>query len=411
MTSSGYDVAVIGAGPGGLAAAVSAAENGARVVLVDESPQPGGQIWREDLGTPAQDARPWLRRLEQARIDVMSGTSVWQAETAGLLSTSAGRVTASKIILASGARERLLPFPGWTRTGVVGAGGIQALLHAGLEVKDRRVVIAGSGPLLLQVASNLTRHGARVLRIAEQAPLSRLLGFASALGVSKTVQALGLANPRLRTSSWPLEALGSERLEAVKLQIGKDTETHYCDYLAVGFGLTANLELPRALGCDISDGAVTVDDRQQSSISNVYAVGELCGIKGAKGALADGICAGHAVCGMAPPARISRARNRERRFQARLADAFSIRDEVRNLADADTMICRCESVPKSAVAAWSDWHSAKLHTRCGMGLCQGRICGSVTETLFDWGPTSVRPPLSPIPIAAILSDSDKGPEP
>ncbi len=397
------DLAVIGGGPAGLAAAVTAAENGLHVVLVDENPRLGGQIWRSDMGKIPVPARPWMHRLRKARVEILAGSSIWDIETSGRLLTSSGAVQADQILLACGARERLLPFPGWTIPGVLGAGGIQAMMHSGLEVADRRIVIAGSGPLLLQVASGLARHGARVLRISEQAPLRKLLSFSTHLGAAKLLQAISLAHPRFRASSWPLEARGVGRVEQVRLQVGRRVETIACDYLAVGFGLVPNLELARLLGCEIENGAVVVDARQRTSLDHVLAAGEVCGVKGAPGALADGICAGFEAASRTPPLRISRRRDRERLFEAHFAATFALREEVRKLARSDTIICRCEEVEFADVAKSTDWASAKLHSRCGMGLCQGRICGSATEALLGWGPTGVRPPLTPLPIGTVLS--------
>ncbi len=406
-----YDVAVIGGGPAGIAAAVTAAENRCKVVLVDESPRLGGQIWRERLGTVHSAARPWLQRLHQAGVKIFSGTSVLHAKPPGEFLTSSGRVVAKKTILACGAREQFLPFPGWTKIGVLSVGGIQALVHSGLDVKNRRVVIAGTGPLLLQVAWQLRQHGALVLRIAEQTSLTKLRQFSAHLGFRKIMQAITLANYRFRTSAWPLEALGGDRVEGVNLQQGQQTESFSCDFLAVGFGLTPNLELPLALGCQVLGNAVRVDDHQNTTSEGVLAVGEVCGIKGAWGALADGACAGYAAADLSPPPKLIQKRDRERRFGFRLAEAFELRPELRTLAQPCTPICRCENVAFQSVAPFSDWNSAKLKTRCGMGLCQGRICGDTTRSLFGWGPSGVRPPLAPTPIHTLLSTTTlEGPE-
>ncbi len=409
--ASTYDLAVIGGGPGGLAAAATAAELGARVVLVDESPALGGQIWRQNRSRVVPAAQPWLARLEAAGVELRLGTTVWQATPPGNLHTSQGPIRARQTVLACGARELLLPFPGWTLPGVHGVGGLQALVHSGLEVRGRRVVLAGSGPLLLQVAASLTSHGAQVLRVAEQAPLSRLARFSLGLGPGKTWQAVTLANPRFRASSWPLEALGTERLEAVRLQRVGGSEILPCDLLAVGFGLTPNLELPRALGCRIEEGAVAVDEHQRSSVRGVFAVGEVCGIKGAPGALVDGLCAGASAGGTTIARPLLRKRDRQRRFGRLLTRTFSLREEIRQLARSETTLCRCEQVDYASVAAHPDWTSAKLASRCGMGLCQGRICGAATQALFGWGPHGVRPPLTPVPVGALFSHDIPPPPP
>ena len=405
-----YDVAVIGGGPAGIAAAVTAAENGCRVILLDENPRLGGQIWRERLRMAPSAAIPWIQRLRQTRVKILSSTSVLYADPQGEYLTNSGRIRADQTILACGAREKYLPFPGWTKNGVLGIGGIQALVHSGLDVMNRSVVLSGTGPLLLQVAWLLKKHGARVLRIAEQAPLRKLRQFSAHLGFRKGLKAITLANRHFRSSSWSLEALGGDHVEGVRLQIGHRRESFACDFLAVGYGLTPNLELPLALRCKICRGAVLVDDQQRTSSERIFAAGEVCGIKGAQGALADGICAGYAVSNVPPPPKLIKSRDRERLFGAHLAEAFELRQELKKLAPQETVICRCENVTVGGISHCVDWNSAKLSTRCGMGLCQGRICGDATRALFGWGPSGVRPPLSPTPIHTLLSTNTLEPE-
>jgi NADPH-dependent 2,4-dienoyl-CoA reductase/sulfur reductase-like enzyme len=184
------DVAVVGGGPAGIAAAALIAETGRRVAMLDAAPEPGGQIWRHRRGAqPPAVARRWLRRLERSGATVLRESSVVDVRDAaeGRFSLTAERgvspllVNATTLVLATGARERFLPFPGWTLPGVVGVGGAQALLKAGLDVSGRRVVIAGSGPLLLPVAASLAAAGAQVLRVAEQAPPRAVRAFAVGL--------------------------------------------------------------------------------------------------------------------------------------------------------------------------------------------------------------------------------------
>ena len=263
MTHAICDVLVIGAGPAGMAAALAAAEGGAQVLVIDDNPLPGGQIWRDGPGASlppvAQKHRDAL--AGHANIRVCSGARVVDAPAPHELliedATSAWRQPWKKLILCTGARELLLPFPGWTLPGVTGAGALQALIKAGLPVAGERIVIAGSGPLLLAAAASAKHAGATVLRVAEQAPLSSLAGFAMQLvrWPAKAVQAVTLLDKSFRTGSHVLSASGNLRLTSVRLQRGNDVETIDCDRLACGFGLVPNTGLAQFLGCDLSTRA------------------------------------------------------------------------------------------------------------------------------------------------------------
>jgi NADPH-dependent 2,4-dienoyl-CoA reductase/sulfur reductase-like enzyme len=149
---------------------------------------------------------------------------------------------------------------------------------------------------------------------------------------------------------------------------------------------------------------VVVDDEQRTSVEGVFAAGELCSIKGAGGAIAEGICTGRVLAGRPVPAPLHAARKAEREFGQRLASTFDLRREILDLASDDTILCRCEDVRVGDVRTHDGWNSAKLHARCGMGPCQGRICGAATQTLFGWGPTGSRPPLVPVPVGALMNE-------
>src|SRR5215469_16036055 len=181
-----FDVLVIGGGPAGLAAAVRAADRGARIGIVDDNVHLGGQIWRQSLQDgPVLDAAKWLERLQTARVEILAGTRIFDQLEAGVLLAESGddlcQLRHDKLILATGARERFLPFPGWTLPNVMGAGGLQAMVKSGLPVRGKRVVIAGTGPLLLAVASYLRKQGAGIPLICEQASGKKLARFVASL--------------------------------------------------------------------------------------------------------------------------------------------------------------------------------------------------------------------------------------
>jgi NADPH-dependent 2,4-dienoyl-CoA reductase/sulfur reductase-like enzyme len=411
------EIAVVGAGPAGLAAAVHAREASRSVLLVDGGARPGGQIWRH-RHRPPRAARAWLDRLARSGASVLDEANVIDApEPRRLLVERCGKaveIACDSLVLATGARERLLPFPGWTLPGVIGAGAAQALRESGARFAGLRVVVAGSGPLLLAVAAALRRDGARVVGVVEQAPRTRVLGAAAALVLDwrRLAQAVGagaaLAGVPYRTGAWVVEAGGRERLERVLVRNEGCEWSWSCDVLACGFGLVPNLELPRLLGCETSGDAVVVDTSQQTSRRGVFAAGELGGVAGVGHALVTGSIAGSAAAGQRVPAALMRRRARERRFAARMDRCFALRAELRTLARPDTIVCRCEDVSmadvREAAARAPGLRGVKLHTRAGMGPCQGRVCGSALAFLFGFDPDSVRPPLLPVPIA-LLAES------
>lgn len=308
-----------------------------------------------------------------------------------------------KLILATGARERFLPFPGWTLPNVMGAGGLQAMVKGGVPIAGKRVVVAGSGPLLLAVAAYLRKRGAEVALIAEQTDWTRLarFGLAIAREPSKVLQGLSLKwalrGVPYRTGCWPVQALGENRLAEVVLKTTARTWREPCDYLACGFGLVPNIELPVLLGCKIQNGFVAVNEWQETSQPGIYCAGEPNGIGGVDLALIEGQIAGFAAAGLENQARRELpARSQALWLRTGLDQAFALRDELREIATPDTIVCRCEDVPLERMRAHTAWRSAKLQTRCGMGPCQGRICGPAAEFLLGWRQESVRPPIFPV---------------
>jgi len=405
------EVLIIGAGPAGLSAALAAARDGARVVLIDDNPLPGGQIWRQGAGArvPAQAHRLRDAVDNHATIERHAATRVVaRAGSAALLVEDAGRgwvIDYQRLILCTGARELLLPFPGWTLPGVTGAGGLQALIKGGLPVAGERTVIAGSGPLLLASASSAKQAGGRVLRIAEQAPAAAVAAFALQLPrwPHKWLQAFGLFDRGYRPGTRVIAALGTERLEGVRLQRGSQVEELACERLACGFGLIANTELGQALGCALGNNAIAVDTWQATSVAGIHAAGECTGFGGSELALVEGRIAGHVAAGNREAARrLWPARTRWQRFAAALQRYFALDPAIKRLAEPNTLLCRCEDVPYGAVQTHGSWREAKLATRCGMGACQGRVCGAAAQHLFGWQPTAPRPPYSPARIDTLI---------
>ncbi|GGU25975.1 NAD(P)/FAD-dependent oxidoreductase [Streptomyces lavendofoliae] len=458
------DLAVVGAGPAGLAAAATAARLGLRVTLLDAAERPGGQIHRHPAGGPVpRAARRLTRRLPYApggragtsapgragaprasaasrdrdRVTYLPGHHVWTVARDGdtwLLHAVAGVdeepavVRARAVLLATGAHERQLPFPGWTLPGVVGAGGAQAMLKGGLALPGRRVVVAGSGPLLLAVATTLAAAGARVPALVEAADYTAYARHAAALArnPAKLVQgalhggALLGRGTRLLTRHAVTAAHGTARVEAVTVT-GLDADWRPvpgtgrripCDALAVGHGLVPQLELATGLGCATRrtpDGtpALEVDAGQRTSVPGVWAAGETCGVGGAELAETEGEIAALSVTGRTSAA-LARRRARLRAFADAMAAAHRPGPGWTDWLDGTTEVCRCEEVTAATIReavdglGARDARSVKLLTRAGMGWCQGRVCGPAVARLAGHDPAPDRRPLScPVPLSQL----------
>ena len=411
------DIAVVGGGPAGIAAATRAAEQGRLVVIIDSGIAPGGQIWRHsDSSAPPRIARHWLSRLGATSARWMLQTTVVDADISRGLTVvgPAGtvRVRAPRLIIATGARELFLPFPGWTLPNVMGVGGAQAMLKSGMDVRNKRVVIAGSGPLLLPVAAAMAKAGAHVVSVAEQASAMRLGTFALSLWLKPatlvTAARYRAAFPlqAYRSHSWVERAEGAGRVERVTLRAGSRMWTEPCDLLCCGYGLVPAVDLARLMGCRVEDGCVIVDETQATTLPGVFSAGETTGIAGEAAAIAEGEIAGLAAASSA--SSISRALRRHRAdgraFVRRLRETFRLDPALRTLATPETIICRCEDVRRDDFdPSWSG-RQAKLYTRAGMGPCQGAVCGPALERIFGWSAGTVRPPLLAPALGAWMAD-------
>ena len=461
------ELAVVGAGPGGMSAALAAAEAGCRVVLIDSAPRAGGQIYRQSQrdgppGAADMGALPGrLRRVSgHPRITVLTGVTVWHAGQAGggfRLHCDGGpaqAVDAGAVVVATGASELVVPFPGWTLPGVVTAGAAQAMLKAQQTLVGRRILVAGTGPLLPPVAVALARRGARVAGVYEAARIGHMLGslpgaarhpakLAEAAGYAA---ALGRARIRVR-SGWALaECRGRDRVEeAVLTRVDGSWRATGppavvpVDAVAVGHGFVPLLDVSRALGCrdepraDYPAAAVSVDDDQATSTPGVFACGEATGVGGAAKAELEGVVAGAAAARRlgrlddaafrktigGAPARIRRARD----FAALLARLYPLAGGWLDRLRPDTVICRCEDVTWDELtgalsAGPADLRAIKGLTRCGMGYCQGRVCGPVVacaaaglsgRPLADLGDLQTRHVVTPVPLRRLAAAAGEDP--
>ncbi|KJS61130.1 NAD(P)/FAD-dependent oxidoreductase [Streptomyces rubellomurinus] len=436
MPTSPYeflDLVVIGAGPGGLAGAVTAADLGKRCVLLDGGHSTGGQYYRHPapgLGAARPDRlhHGWsvytglaerLAEHERAgRVEFRGGHHVWALErtdegftvhaTRGPDAGDRVAVRARAVLLATGAYERQLPFPGWTLPGVVTAGGAQAMLKSGLVLPGQRIVVAGSGPLLLAAASSLVTAGARVPAVVEA---TGYLAYARRPHVvaavpAKLVEGAGhgtallrhRVRPRLRSAV--VEAHGTDRVTGVTVaRLDADwrpkpgTERRIdCDAIAVGHGLLPQIDLATELGADTlagPDGAVAlaVDAGMRTSVPGLWSAGETNGVGGADLAIAEGELAAHDLAGAEPKRSLRRRRARLRAFADLMAAAHRPGPGWTGWLRPDTDVCRCEEVPVAKVReaveelGAGDPRTVKLLTRAGMGWCQGRMCGPAVACL------------------------------
>jgi NADPH-dependent 2,4-dienoyl-CoA reductase/sulfur reductase-like enzyme len=413
-------IAVVGAGPAGIAAAAVAAEAGSSVVLLDEAPAPGGQIWRPGCRSQVPpSARQWIDRLGQSGARLIPEATVVDADSQLRLMVSRRQerleVQAETVVLATGSRELFLPFPGWTLPGVLGVGGAQALSKTGVSFRDRRVVIAGSGPLLLPVAAALARDGAQLITVAEQASRKSVIAFALGLWrqPSKLLEAGSLraafAFTSYRTGVWVERAHGEEMVSTVTLTDGSRSWSEACDILCSSYGLVPNVELALWLGCMLQDGAVNVDDDQVTSVDGVLCAGEPTGVGGSDLALVEGQIAGLVAVGeRSTLPGLKRQRAALQRIASRMEESFRPRSELLQRLEGSTTVCRCEDVAWDELDTVTGLRQAKLYTRVGMGPCQGRVCGAALQLLKGWRADRVRSPLKPCRVGELLAKESVG---
>lgn len=423
------DVVVVGAGAAGVSAALVAAGAGARVVLLDNGPAPGGQYHRPPTGSPEWSRRVAALGIHQAtgRVTLCHGVFAYAAERhdEGIAVHVRGddrhpdateTVAARTAVIATGAHDRHLPFPGWTLPGVMAGGAAQALVKGGGVLPGQRIVVAGTGPFLLAVAHTILSSGGSLAAVVEaNRPVSaRLVRAGSATGPDKAAELARFVRSLARHRvpylhrHRVLAAHGDPGVASVTIA-PVDSDWHAtgperviaCDTLAVGYGFSAHLDLLGQLGAQLTtsaDGglAVDVDDDQRTSIPDVYAAGEVTGIGGVDLAGYEGLVAGVSAArslGLTPrlsPGSEVHVRQRIdalRRFADALARTFPIRDGWKDELTDATIVCRCEEVPAARVReaidalGATDARTVKLLTRAGMGWCQGRICGTAVERM------------------------------
>jgi thioredoxin reductase len=434
-------IAVIGAGPAGLAAAHEAAKAGTDVICLDLHAHPGGQYAMQPGDPQGALAGSSAARLghdlteaaKAAGVRVLTLAELFWAEpphTGGIgddfllyasLDSGEAAVTirASAVIVASGAMERPLPFPGWTLPGVIGAGAAQRLVKSGGALPfGGQVVLAGTGAFLMAVASTFAKAGQGIDDFVEMHGLRPLASLAMlARWPSRWGASVGMLADLRRTGAARhyghvvTRALGKDRLEAVQLApldaTGRPvmSQTRLIEgvgALCIGYGFQPVIDVTTALGADHAHDpllggwhCVARAESGETSRPSLYAAGETCGIGGMRPAVLSGRIAGLSAAaklnGQQPDraklGTLARELTKARHFARALALHWPAPEALPVPVPDETVICRCEDVRLSDIrsaieAGAAESFSVKMWTRAGMGLCQGRVCGAGLSALL-----------------------------
>lgn len=463
-----YDVLIVGGGPAGMAAASTAADAGLRTVLIDERPTLGGQVYKQpgpgmrvtdprEMGKQYRAGRALIDEVEASDAAVLLRTSVVDLEPdrdgwMAMVHTDGHPVVpirARRVIVAAGAHDRPVVFPGWTLPGVITAGGLQTLAKTQAFIPGQRTVFAGSGPVALAFPAQLAGYGADIVMALEAGPapspadLARVAaaapGNVALLWDAANYQAALIARRiPLRYRRIVVRAEGDGRVERVvharvdaQWRVIPGTEESVeADVLCVGYGFTPSAELLRLAGCgfetveDLGGPVVRKDEWCRTEVGGVYAAGDGAGVEGSAVAADEGRIAALAVAqdaGLLPAeTAAATARPLLRRLARRRAltratqRMYGVGDGVFRLADAETTVCRCEGVAqgelREAVESAPEISAVKALTRAGMGPCQGRMCGRHIAAMIaeqsgiamaDVAPATPRMPVRPVGIGAI----------
>jgi NADPH-dependent 2,4-dienoyl-CoA reductase/sulfur reductase-like enzyme len=459
MMAEAVDLAIVGAGPAGLSAAAEAAALGLSTALVDAYPRPGGQYFKqlpaEFRAKPAADrhVQQLLVAAEGSEVRLLADTSAWGIFPAedgeGFLLCLYGppdaprRLRAARLVLAPGAYDRPVPFPGWTLPGVMTAGAVQVLLKSQRVLPGRRVLLSGTGPLQVALASQLVCAGAQVVAILDANPFP-LGGWRQAHAVWRQWQrlregwdyvwCLRKAGVPIRWGFTVASAEGTGRLERLSIGpvAGGAAEEVAVDLLCLGFGLVPAVQLSAQAGCEheYRPGAggwiPRRDEWLQTTLPGLFVAGDGAGIGGKDVALFEGRLAAMAAarqlgCRVAADRveTVRRALARQRRFATLLSELFPFPPGLWQLMTDDTVLCRCEEVTvgevrRAAGEGVTTPNAVKGLTRAGMGRCQGRMCQDAIAHVVaratgrpveEVGKFTPRPPVLPIPLEGLLSES------
>ncbi len=448
-----YDVAVIGAGPAGMAAAIAMSTAGLSVLVIDEQATPGGQVHRaietrEHESDDDRDGAALTAAFRACSAARWFETAVWQVEkspdklSVSLYVNRSGatrRFGARQLVIATGAIERPVPIPGWTLPGVMTVGAAQILLKTGGNVPSGRVVIAGQGPLPLLYATQLLKAGVKPLAFLETSSPSALRrAIPHLMGALANVDQLikGLrfvatirdAGVSIIRRIETVEAVGNKRLTAVRYQSGGETQEIPADLLLLHEGVVPHTHLAMSLGIKHhwDDQQLcwrpVLEDSGRCSLGGVRIVGDGAGIGGWRIAEMDGYLVGMSIAeelgkgASSERALIAGRRKRLARLRPFLDAWYRPRADLLSPPD-DVIVCRCEEKTAGDIRAAIRQgclgpNQVKSFTRCGMGTCQGRECGLTLTTLIasergvspeETGHLRIRPPLKPLTLGELAS--------
>ncbi|GAB4148983.1 MAG: NAD(P)/FAD-dependent oxidoreductase [Planctomycetota bacterium] len=447
------DVAIVGSGPAGMAAARDLCAFGLSVVVLDENHGAGGQIFRQPRTVDLDEAhRPGdspshargqdlLRGFLRSGARLETGAVVWDAAPGRVWFEQRGEsrlVRCRDLVLATGAHERAIPFPGWTLPGVVTLGAAQ-IMTRGFDLRPgSRALVAGSGPLLLPTIAALAAKNVEVVAALEACRFSAavralpgiLWNAARRREARYYLGALRRARKRLSWGSAVFAAKGEGRVERAVIgrvdrrgrplrETAREIEV---DLVCAGFGLVPAFELGKRIGCALAHDEglggfhIATDETTLTSVPHVHAAGEAAGIGGSEVAIAEGRLAAAAILhrakGVPIPRALVRDRIRERGAARALLSAFALPRGLYELAEPDTIVCRCEDVTLAEVREagalfGGTLRGIKMGCRAGMGACQGRICGMSLQELVESGrgrdEPSVQMPVKPVATDVILN--------
>jgi NADPH-dependent 2,4-dienoyl-CoA reductase/sulfur reductase-like enzyme len=457
-------VVVVGGGPAGITAAVEASRAGARVLLIDEGPAVGGQIYRQVASELrrrsgadgyAAESAPLFASLAASGLEVWNDAEVWGVFPDRMLAIHRGgrslRLQASALVLATGAYDRPVAFPGWTLPGVVTAGGTTALIKSQRIVPGRRVLLTGTGPLLLAAAAALVRGGAEIAGIAVAASRTAFLGLVRRPGaIGKALDVLATLKRGGASMSYGYGIVRVEGRDAVEGAVIAEWDSSWravrgtertveADTVVIGYGLVPSSELAQLAGCEVTYNAgqggwvpVAAPDRfMATSVPGVFVAGDGAGVAGAEAGKLQGVLAGIGAARHAGKLDDRDAAARAKQplrdlakmssFRAALERMHAPQPGLFELAADDTIVCRCEEVTAGDVRqAVSDGArlvtEVRAATRCGMGLCQGRMCVPTVAGLIErhtgvpvgnTGRLTARPPVRPLPVTALAEEAER----